>query len=321
MNSFTSGKARGAGRILIGALFLAVMWIPAGCGGSKKSAEENKPAVQSTFQTPEEAGAALDAAAKAGDPAGLNKVLGADSQAILTSGDSAQDKEGNASFAAKYEKMNRWMDMTDGTKVLYVGADNFAFPFPLAKDSAGKWYFDTKAGAIEVKARNIGRNELLAIDACQAVANAQEIYFKRGSPVHEFAQRIISNPDQQDGLYWPVPEGHDASPLGHLSKFPKTSFASPALSEPPSLDGYTLRILTGQGEGAKGGAKNYVVNGKMTGGFAVIATPIKYGDTGIMTFVLSRDGVVYEQDLGSKTAEIASAIQLYDTAEGWTPSE
>jgi Protein of unknown function (DUF2950) len=320
MNSATNDRARG-NKVLTGLLLLSAMGILLGCGDSKKSTEESKPAVQSTFQIPAEAGAALVAAARAGDPVGLNKVLGAESLSILTTGDPALDKEANASFAAKYDKMNRWVDMNDGSKVLYVGADNFAFPIPLAKDSSGKWYFDTKAGALEVKARDIGRNELLAIDACMAVANAQDIYFKKAGPVHEYAQRIISTSGKQDGLYWPVPAGSDSSPLGHLSKFPKASISAPALDEPPTIDGYTLRILTAQGEGAKGGAKNYVVNGKMTGGFAVLATPIRYGETGIMTFVLSREGVVYEQNLGPKTPDIASSIKEYDPAEGWAPIE
>jgi Protein of unknown function (DUF2950) len=307
-----------------GLLLLAGFSGLSACGDSQKPQATTQNAAQSTFRTPEEAGKALAAAAKTNDAAALSQVLGAKAKAILTTGDAAEDKAANESFAAKYDKMNRWIAMTDGSKMLYIGADNYAFPIPVAKDSSAKWYFNSAAGAEEIKARDIGRNELLAIDAVNALGNAQEIYFRRahdGGGAHQYAQRIISSAGKQDGLYWEVPKGQDSSPLGHLSEFPKGSMDSVPPNEPPVIDGYTLRILTAQGDKAKGGAKSYIANGKMTGGFAVLATPVKYGDTGIMTFILSREGVVYENDLGKDTSTLASAINEYNPTDGWTPVE
>jgi hypothetical protein len=320
MNLRTNGKLKRFPKMAAALAILGVSLVAMGCKTTPQArVEDAKPAAQNTYASPAEAEQALVAAARAGDEAALERILGNGSKALLTSGDAAADKKANAEFAAKHDTMNRWVDMTNGTKVLYIGADNFAFPIPLAKDAAGKWYFDTKAGAQEIKARDIGRNELLAIDAVTAVANAQEMYFQNSTP-HQYAERVISSNGKQDGLYWPVPEGSAASPLGRLEKFPKSSIATVG-DEPPVVDGYTLRILTAQGEDAKGGVKNYIQNGKMTGGFAVLATPVKYGETGIMTFVLSREGVVYEQDFGPKTVEIAKFIREYNPADGWLAIE
>jgi len=191
----------------------------------------------------------------------------------------------------------------------------------LAKDSSGHWYFDAVAGAQEVRARDIGRNELLAIDACVAIANAQQAYFAGAGDSNEYAQHIVSASGKQDGLYWPVAENQAPSPLADLDQLPKASVGSNAPQEPLVIDGYTVRILTAQGDAAPGGAKNYIVDGKMTGGFAILAMPVKYGETGIMTFMMSRDGVVYEQNLGPDTARIAGSIQEYNPADDWSPVE
>ncbi|MGC2542454.1 MAG: DUF2950 family protein, partial [Candidatus Sulfotelmatobacter sp.] len=260
---------------------------------------------QITFQSPAEAGAALAQAAKSGDEGDLVKVLGVDTKVLLSTGDNEGDKTALKDFASKYTKMNRWVDMTDGSRVLYVGADNFAFPVPLAKNSSGQWYFDGVAGAEEVRARDIGRNELLTIDACIALANAQEMYFADSGDSGEFAQRILSTEGRQDGLYWPASDKQNASPLASLHELPKSSLASLSPGQPLVVDGYTLRILTAQGDDAPGGAMSYIVNGKMTGGFAILATPVKYAETGIMTFMSGVDGVVYQRDLDPDTAKIA----------------
>jgi len=277
-------------------------------------------AAQITFQSPTEAAAALAQAAKTGDESTLVEVLGGETKALLTTGDTESDKAAMASFAAKYQQMNRWVDMTDGSRVLYIGADNFAFPVPLAKNSSGNWYFDAVAGAQEIRAREIGRNELLAIDASLALSAAQQIYFDNAdSP--EYAQRIISTAGKQDGLYWPAAETQVSSPAGNLSKFPKASLVSFSPEQPFVIDGYSYRILTAQGEDAKGGARSYIVNGKMIGGFAILATPVKYAETGIMTFTISREGMVYEQNLGPDTVKIAGAIQQYNPDETWSAVE
>ncbi|MGA2426971.1 MAG: DUF2950 family protein [Candidatus Acidiferrum sp.] len=280
-----------------------------------------KVVTQLTFQTPADAGKALDEAAKSSDPAELAKVLGVEAKNLLMSGDTDADKAAIDGFAQKYQQLNRWVDMSDGSQVLYIGADNFAFPMPLAKNASGKWYFDGVAGAQELRARDIGRNELLAIDACVVLANAEQIYAQNYSASGEFAQRVISSAGKQDGLYWPVHGTEASSPLGNLSQFPKSAFPSYPTNDPLVMDGYTLRILNGQGDDAPGGAKGYIVDGKMTNGFAILATPVKYGETGIMTFMIGPEGIAYEQDLGPETEKIAAAIQEYNPDESWWPVE
>jgi len=274
-----------------------------------------------TFQSSAEAGDALVKAAKDHERATLSQILGPETTALLSTGDKAADEAAMDAFVAKYQKMNRWVDMAGGSRVLYVGADNFAFPVPLEKNSSGQWYFDAVAGAEEIRAREIGRNELLTIDACGAIANAQQIYFNSVGSSQEFAQRIISTSGKQDGLYWSVADSKASSPLGDLDKLPKQSLGSSTLADPLTLDGYTLRILTAQGDDAPGGAQSYIVDGKMTGGFAILATPVKYGETGIMTFMTGRDGVVYERDLGPDTAKIAASITEFNPTDAWLPVE
>jgi hypothetical protein len=274
-----------------------------------------------TFRSSAEAGAGLAKAAMSGDETSVAEILGVDTKVLLGAGDKEADKVALDAFALKYDQMNRWVDMTDGSRVLYIGADNFAFPVPLAKNSSGRWYFDAVAGAQEVRARDIGRNELLAIDACYALANAEEIYYETVGASPEYPQRIISTSGKQDGLYWPVSQTQTISPLANLSEFPEASFGSYPPQEPLAIDGYTLRIITAQGDDAPGGAKSYIVDGKMVGGFAILATPIKYGETGIMTFMIGREGVVYEQDLGPDTVKIAASIQQYNPDENWWPVE
>jgi hypothetical protein len=168
----------------------------------------------------------------------------------------------------KYERMNRWVTMTDGSMVLYIGADNYAFPIPLARDASSQWHFNTAAGEQEILARRIGRNELLAIDACAAIANAEELYQKTdhdGGAARQYTSLILSSPGKQDGLYWSVSEG-ETSPLGKLTDFVKNSAAPGSAPESALFDGYAFRILTAQGDNAKGGAKTYIFNRTMTGG-------------------------------------------------------
>ncbi|HUJ96080.1 MAG TPA: DUF2950 family protein [Terriglobales bacterium] len=303
-----------AGMLALAALAIAVLKLE-----TKESALAE--GTQTTFQSPAEAGAALAKATVSDDETGLARILGTDAKAMLSTGDKETDKAAMQAFAAKYEKMNRWVDMTDGSRVLYIGADNFAFPVPLAKNSSGQWYFDAVAGAEEVRARDIGRNELLAIDACSAIANAQQIYFASVGSSPQYAQRIVSTSGKQDGLYWRVSQTQPASPLGGLDEFPKSSLGSNPPQEPFAIDGYTFRILTAQGDDAPGGARSYIVNGKMIGGFAVLATPVKYGETGIMTFMTGSDGLVYERDLGPDTVKIAASMQKFDPTDDWSPVE
>jgi len=277
---------------------------------------------QMTFKSPDEAGAALAKAAMSGDPDALANILGADAKALLTTEDKEADKAAMDAFVYKYEKMHRWVDMDDGSRVLYIGTDNFAFPVPLAKHSSGEWYLDAVAGAQEIRARQIGRNELLAIDACAAIANAEDVYFTSAGYPPQFAQRIVSTAGRQDGLYWATSEKMPvSSPLGSLHEFPKHSLGGKPVQEPLVMDGYTFRILTAQGDAAPGGAKSYIVNGKMTGGFAILAAPVKYAETGIMTFMTGSDGLIYERDLGPDTVKIAASIQRFNPTDDWSPVE
>jgi hypothetical protein len=249
------------------------------------------PPSQTTFATPEEAGQALQDATRTEDDGSLLRILGAKSQAILYSGDPTVDKAALRSFAKKYDRMNRWVTMTDGSLVLYIGADNYPFPIPLVKNSSSKWYFNTAAGEDEVLARRIGRNELMAIDVSKSMINAEELNRKKS---HEHTQAIFSN-----------------------SKLAVSSSSGGGLV----FDGYAFRILAAHGDEAKGGSKSYTTDGRTTGGFAVIATPVKYQDSGIMTFIVSRAGVVYQKDLGTQTASVAASIAEYNPSDGWTPAE
>jgi hypothetical protein len=240
-----------------GVLLLAALSL-ADCA-AKKEANTLDPTV---FATPEAAGQALQAAAKAKDESALARILGPKSKDILSSGDPAEDQAALESFVTKYERMNRWVAMTDGSMVLYIGADNYAYPIPLARDASSQWHFNTAAGEEEVLARRIGRNELLAMDACAAIANAEELYQQLAHddrPARQYTMLILSSPGKQDGLYWVVPEGQDTSSLGNLTDFVKNS----AVPAPDSaiFDGYSFRILTAQGDKAKGGAKTYIANG------------------------------------------------------------
>jgi len=274
---------------------------------------------QITFDTPAAAGAALVQAAKDDDEIALSGMLGLDTKALLSSGSKEQDKADLQAFAGKYDIMSRWVEMSDGSRVLYIGADNLAFPVPLAQDSSGRWYFDGVAGAQEIRARDIGRNELLAIDACYALANAEQVYFAMHSSTPVYAQRIVSTDGKRDGLYWPASASRVPSPLAVLDEFAKSSLASASPNQPFVMDGYSFRMLTAQGDNAPGGTRSYVANGKLAGGFAVLAMPVRYAETGIMTFMVGPDGTVYEQDFGPDTAKIDRSIQTYNPNDDWSP--
>jgi len=306
------------GWALAGILALAGLGLTVRAVDTGKLAFASDAATQMAFHSPAEAATALAQAAKDTDENALSRVLGSEAKALITSGDSESDRTAMQQFFSKYQQMNRWVDMSDGSRVLYIGADNFAFPVPLAKNDSGSWYFDAVAGAREIRAREIGRNELLAIDAVAALAEAEQFY-SANTDSGEYAQRIISTAGKQNGLYWPASDSLGASPLAQLEEFPKSSLTSLSPDQPFVIDGYTLRILTAQGEAATGGPQNYLVDGKMTGGFAILATPVKYGETGIMSFMIGREGFVYERDFGPDTANLASSIQEYNPDDNWSP--
>lgn len=296
-------------------VMLAIVFI-LGCSQKQAAAPAQTP--QTTFNTPAEAGHALQAAARAKDEAALARILGPKAKTLVSSGDPAEDAAATESFTKKYDRMNRWVPMTDGSQVLYIGADNYPFPIAVAKDSSSKWSFSAASGDEELRARRIGRNELLAMDACRLIADAEELYYQGahdGSSAHRYTDTIISTPGRQDGLYWEVAADQAPSPLGKLNELAKGIFASGAPGKTLESNGYSFRILAAQGEPAKEGAR------KQATGFEIIASPIKYQDSGVMTFILSREGALYQHDLGAETADLARSIREYTPADAWTQAE
>ena len=299
---------------------VALMISIASCNKSTEKPAATE-AVQKTFASPDDAGKALAEAAKAGNHDALIAIFGPGSQDIIFSGDTAQDKTNFDSFTTAYAAMNRWRKQTDGSEVLYLGADNNPFPIPLKQNHSGQWYFDTAAGKDEILSRRIGDNELAVIEVVAAMADAQAEYFSQHHDgVKQYAQKFISDEGKQNGLYWKSPEGQPKSPLGPLAAFAAaTEGFTPKAGKQQPFHGYLYRILTKQGADAKGGAKDYVVNGKMTGGFAIVAYPEKYGDTGITTLLINQNGVMYEKNLGKDTIELAKAMSQFDPDKTWSP--
>jgi predicted small lipoprotein YifL len=274
-----------------------------------------------TFATSEDAGDQLFQAAKSGEQDAVLAIFGAPSKDVLLSGDPVQDKAALNAFVSGYGVMHRWRKMPDGSQILLVGADNFPFPIPLEKNAGGLWYFDTAAGKDEILRRRIGRNELAVIDVCGALAQAQAQYF---SQVHadgssrQYALKFISDPGKQNGLYWESQQGQPASPLGPLAAFATQEGYSAKQNAHQPFHGYYFHMLNRQGAQAPGGAKDYVVGGKMVSGFAFVAYPAEYGNSGVMTFMLNKDGVLLQKDLGKNTADIASAMSEFIPDASWT---
>lgn len=301
-----------------GLLLLATYVALTGCSKS------SKPSV-SVFATPDDAANALIAGAKSGDPtAAALAIFGPDAKDLISSGDPVQDKEGIDAFVARYNVMHRWRRMPDGSQMLLVGADNFAFPIPLKKNADGKWSFDTAAGREEVLNRRIGRNELAVIDICRAAAQAQTEYHSQlhdGATTKQYALKFISDPGKHNGLYWQPAEGQPQSPLGPLAAFATSEGYAVKPDAHVPFHGYFFHMLAGQSKKARGGAKKYTVDGKMVGGFAFVAFPAQYGNSGVMSFMINQDGVFLEKDLGKTTTELATAMTEFDPDSGWNPVE
>ena len=273
---------------------------------------------QKTFSSAEEASHALVTAAQNNDEKAMLDILGPDGKQIVSSGDDAEDAESRANFVKRYEEMHRLVKEPDGTTVLYIGAHNWPTPIPLV--NKGKlWYFDTEAGKKEILYRRIGRNELSAIRVCQELVAAQKEY----SAEHkEYAQKIFSDEGQHNGLYWKAADGEPQSPIGPLvASAVAKGYARSQEGAPTPYRGYYFHILLGQGKNGPGGAKGYIVNGKMTGGFAFVAYPAEYRSSGVMTFVVNEDGVVYQKDLGKTTDVVGRAMKEYDPNSSWQQAE
>ena len=278
---------------------------------------------QQTFASAGEAVDALVAALKAGDHARLLAVLGSNAEPVISSGDPVADKAEKENFLAAYAEKSALVPGDTDTMVLEVGTDGWPLPIPVVRRN-GRWFFDAAAGAEEIVYRRIGRNELAAIEVCRGAVSAQEEYASEGrdgQPVGTYAQKLISDAGRHNGLYWPVAPGQPPSPAGPLlAKASGESYAF-AAGTPTPYHGYYYRLLTAQGPAAPGGAKSYLVDGGMVGGFAFLAYPAEYRQSGVMTFLVGADGVVYEKDLGPRTAELAKAMAEYDPDRSWTPVE
>lgn len=318
----TRGKTLGGIIMKCRTLLIAatvVMFLFALCGATVSAQEPG----EKSFATPQEAGKALHEAVKADDKPGILAVLGQSASSVIASGDEVQDKNNAETFVRRFEQMNRWAAETNGKQTLYIGAENWPFPIPLKKDASGQWYFDTKAGLQEILFRRIGRNEFAAIHVCQALVQAQQDYFEQahdGDTVHQYAQHVISDPEKQNGLYWKTAEGQPESPIGPLVAF-ATAKGYGGQDTPQPFYGYYFKLLTAQGPTASGGAKSYLVDGKMTGGFAFVAYPAEYRNSGVMTFLVDQSGIVYQKDLGANTADIASQIKAYSPDKTWVTAE
>ncbi len=282
-----------------------------------------QPAGQKTFSSPDEASRALIRAVQAGNEKDLLEIFGPDGKEIISSGDKVEDKKSRDAFAEKYQRMNRLVEEPDGTVRLYVGAENWPMPIPLVnrKDA---WYFDTSAGKEEILFRRIGRNEIATIGVLRELVAAQKEYYSKtqDDSVEQYAQKFISDQGKHNGLYWNASNRETESPIGPLLAYASSEGYAKKLSSLPSpFQGYYFRVLMGQGKHASGGAKNYIVNGKMTRGFAFLAYPAEYADSGMMSFIINQDGILYQKDLGPKTADFAHALDEYDPDKTWARVE
>jgi hypothetical protein len=277
---------------------------------------------QQPFGSADDAVAALVSAAKTGDAKAIQAVLGPDGKAIASSGDPVADANMREKFVAAYDAKHSLELEGNGTQTLIIGEDNWPFPIPLV-NNAGQWQFDTKQGLDEILSRRIGRNELAAIQVARAYVQAQNEYAAldpAGLGRGVYAQRIVSRPGKKDGLYWPDAEGEPQSPLGDLAAKASTE-GYKAGEKPIPFHGYYYRILTRQGADAPGGAYDYLVKGKLKGGFALIAVPAEYGNSGIMTFMVNQDGTVLQKDLGPNTMKLAAKIEAFVPDQGWTKAD
>lgn len=301
-------------RIIVAAAAIVLLSLSA--PGAARAAD------QKSFPSAQAAATALVAAAHAGDRAALEAMFGPDSHDLFFSGDDVADLRGLKRFAEWADQSTELVEQDDGAVEVVVGDEEWPLPMPLVKSDAG-WRFDTAAGKEELINRRIGANELSAIDVCRAFVDAQLVYASKdhdGDGVKEFAQKILSDDGKQNGLFWNASKhGGELSPIGPLAataygegyRRNETGKASP-------YHGYLFRVLKKQGKHAPGGKKDYIVDGNMTRGFAVIAYPAEYDVSGIMTFLINRNGIIFQKDLGEETEKLAAAIDSYDPDDSWS---
>ena len=298
---------------------LVLFALSLGCSSAPTFAQEPG---QRTFASTEDAGRALFDAMKAQDGRAPLSILGRAGKEVLSSGDPTEDSDARAGFIVKYQEMHRFVTEPGGTVTLVVGAENWPFPIPLVNHH-GTWYFDTDAGKDEIVFRRIGKNELAAMDACRELVEAQKQYFAR-PPVDQpkqFAQKLVSDEGRHNGLYWHGADDEFDSPINPLIAYARQNLPTDQVGKHVPFNGYMFRILISQGPHAPGGAKNYIVDAKMTTGFAFVAYPVEYHSSGLMTFIVDAFGTIYEKDLGPGTTKIAQAMTEYDPDSTWHKAE
>jgi hypothetical protein len=275
---------------------------------------------QKSFASAEEAVKALITAARNNDDNEILSIYGADAKDLIFSGDRMADKKRRENFLAKYDEQNKLVREGNST-ILIIGKNDWPFPIPITKKGE-TWFFDTQKGKDEVLNRRIGENELSTIQSCLAIVDAQREYAMKdrdSDGLPEYAEKFRSDPGKKNGLYWETKEGEEPSPIGELYVKAKTEgyIQKGNKGNPEPYHGYYFKILKAQGKHAPGGAYNYVVKGNMIGGFAVAAWPAKYGNSGIMTFIVNHDGVVYQRDLGLKTEQTVKKVNVFDPDSNW----
>ncbi len=268
---------------------------------------------QKTFSSREDASQALFTAAKNNDENAMLDILGPDGKEMVSSGDPIQDGNNRANFAKQFEQMHRLRNEPDGSTTLYIGAENWPVPIPLMH-TKGMWYFDTQAGKNEILFRRVGQNEISAIMVCEQLAVAQKEYYS--TQHRQYAQKVFSDEGQHNGLYWKVAAGEAPSPIGPLVAEAEAYGHGKETTTSP-YRGYYFHMLTAQGKNAPGGDMSYVVSGKMTGGFAFVAYPAEYRSSGVMTFIVDKQGIVYQKDLGNDTVAIAKSMTKYEPDATW----
>lgn len=271
---------------------------------------------QKTFGSAAQASHALVKAVQSDDESALLTILGPDAKELISSGDPAEDKSSREEFVKKYKQMHRLVNEPDGTTTLYIGAENWPTPVPLMH-KGDAWYFDTPSGKKEILYRRIGKNELAVIQVCRELVDAQREYYSQphdGESQQQYAGKLSSDPGKRNGLYWETGAGEPESPIGPLVAAAATDPANPDQKPQPFM-GYYFRLLTAQ-KTAKG-SHSYIVDGKMTGGFAFLAYPAEYRSSGVVTFMVDQDGVVYEKDLGPRTAATAKTLTRYGHDASW----
>jgi hypothetical protein len=273
---------------------------------------------QRTFRSAEDAGSEFFAAMESQDQQAPLRILGPAGKDVLSSGDPVEDSDTRVGFVTKYQEMHRFVTEPGGKVTLVVGAENWPFPIPLVNNH-GSWYFDTSEGKDEILFRRIGKNELSAIDACRDLVEAQQQYFTRApeGATKQFAQKLVSDEGQHNGLYWQGADDEFDSPINPLIAYARQNLPADQVGQHVPFNGYMFRILTSQGRHAPGGAKKYVVDGKMNAGFAFVAYPVEYRSSGVMTFIVDQSGTIYEKDLGPDTTKLAQAMTVYDPDSTW----